>query len=214
MNWTSELTELRMVLAMLYSNEASAKRVAAQAGLSETMIMWNAQSTNNWQAILTEAQKQTKVSVLVAVALEEYRDNASLRAAATPFYDVNALPPLSSVSVETRLDADKATTIPQLNREKRRQLIDLLLKLPNISDAEVRSVLLATLPVGLQQSIPLVRTAAIDIPRLVDTVSGEAWSPLPDGVYPITVVLENAIDLVPGSRLADELQTFLNTLRS
>ncbi|MFZ4656199.1 MAG: effector-associated domain EAD1-containing protein [Caldilineaceae bacterium] len=214
MNWTPELTKLRTVLAMLYSDETSARRIAIQAGLNETMIKWNDQPTNNWQAVLTEAQNQSKVAALAAVALEEYGDNASLRAAAAPFYDVTGLPPLSFVSAETRLDANKGTKISQLNREKRRQLIDLLLKLPNISDGEVRSVLLATLPVGLQQSIPLVRTAAIDIPRLVDTVSGEAWSPLPDGVYPITVVIENAIDLVPGSRLADELQTFLNTLRS
>lgn len=199
---------------MLYSNEASAKRVATQAGLNETMIKWNAQSTNNWQTVLTEAQNQTKVAAPVAVALEEYRDNASLRAAAALFYDVTGLPLLPTTSLETRLDADRAKAIPRLDREKRRQLIDLLLKLPNISDAEVRTVLLATLPTALQQSIPLVRTAAIDIPRLVDTVSSEAWSPLPDGVYPITVVIENAIDLVPGSRLADELQTFLNTLRS
>ena len=214
MNWTPELTKLRTVLAALYSDEVSARRVATQAGLNETMIKWNAQPTNNWQAVLTEAQNQSKVAALVAVALEEYGDNASLRAAAAPFYDVTGLPPLPTTSLETRLDANKGTKIPQLNREKRRQLIDLLLKLPNISDAEVRTVLLATLPVGLQQSIPLVRTAAIDIPRLVDTVSSESWSPLPDGVYPITVVIENAIDLVPGSRLADELQTFLNALRS
>jgi hypothetical protein len=101
-----------------------------------------------------------------------------------------------------------------LTSDERRQLIDLLRKLPNIHDPQALTLLLATLPPALRDSIPRTRVVAMDIPRLVDTVEGEAWSPLPDGVYPITVVIENASGLAPGSRLASELQALLTTLRS
>ncbi|MFZ4656203.1 MAG: hypothetical protein ACOYNY_04295 [Caldilineaceae bacterium] len=96
-----------------------------------------------------------------------------------------------------------------LNRQQRNTLIALLQQLPNVSDVSARDVLLATLPTGLQTSIRSVSVSINQIHHIVDITEHDTWAPLPDGSYPITIVIQNAVSLVVGSTLAGHLQTFL-----
>ncbi len=72
---------LRDVLAALYADEASARRVAAQAGLTLTRIAFSPPALNIWHAILTEAARAGRMDSVIAVAQGEYGRNADLRAA-------------------------------------------------------------------------------------------------------------------------------------
>ncbi|MFN8494026.1 MAG: SUMF1/EgtB/PvdO family nonheme iron enzyme [Caldilineaceae bacterium] len=73
--------KLRAVLATLYSDETSTRRVATDAGLEIARIPFTGQATNNWHAILGEADKTGQIDDLLAVAQREYGDNPGLREA-------------------------------------------------------------------------------------------------------------------------------------
>ena len=72
---------LRNVLAELYSDEVSARRVASDAGLDIRRIAFSTRADNNWTAILTEAEKRGAVTTIVSIAQEEYGLYQPLRAA-------------------------------------------------------------------------------------------------------------------------------------
>ncbi len=76
---------LRDVLAALYADEASARRVAGQAGLSLTRIAFTPPALNIWHAILTEANRAGRMDALIAVAQGEYARNAGLQEAIAHF---------------------------------------------------------------------------------------------------------------------------------
>ena len=63
---------LRDVLATLYPDEASARRVVAQAGLDGKRIGFCARAVDTWQAVLTEAVHGKALDRLMAVAVAEY----------------------------------------------------------------------------------------------------------------------------------------------
>jgi hypothetical protein len=69
---------LRDVLAGLYPDEASMRRIAAQAGLAAGRISFSAQAVNNWHAVLTEAEHSNRVDELMAVVQGEYGANPLL----------------------------------------------------------------------------------------------------------------------------------------
>jgi len=71
-------SNLRNILAQLYPDEASTRRVAHDAGLSATRISFSAIAINTWHTILTEAENVNKVDALLDVVLEEYGDNPAL----------------------------------------------------------------------------------------------------------------------------------------
>ena len=73
------LVNLRNVLARLYSDETSARRIVADTGIDVSRIAFSTHSTNNWHAILTEAQKADQIDVLLDMALKEYGANRELR---------------------------------------------------------------------------------------------------------------------------------------
>lgn len=72
---------LREALASLYADEASARRVAGQAGLTLTRIAFGPSAVNSWHAVLTEAGRAGRMEALIAVAQGEYGRNAELQAA-------------------------------------------------------------------------------------------------------------------------------------
>lgn len=74
-------SNLRNILAQLYPDEASTRRVAHDAGLSTTRISFSAIAINTWHTILTEAENVNKVDALLDVVLDEYGDNPALRSA-------------------------------------------------------------------------------------------------------------------------------------
>jgi formylglycine-generating enzyme required for sulfatase activity len=79
------LTFVRSTLAHLYPDETSARRVAADAGLSADRIAFSGHATNNWHAILAEAEKSGQMGAVLAVALKEYGGNQTLQAVAAMY---------------------------------------------------------------------------------------------------------------------------------
>ena len=70
---------LRDILAGLYPDETSARRVVDDAGLDPALISFSSHARNNWHGILAEADKQDKVDDLLTVAFKEYEENAELQ---------------------------------------------------------------------------------------------------------------------------------------
>jgi hypothetical protein len=101
-----------------------------------------------------------------------------------------------------------------LTAEERRTVIDLLLSLPNVEDPAARRLLTANLPRRLQENIPFSDTTAIHIANIVDTVSSDPWTTLPDGSVAAAIVLTNAAQMVEGSALAGELTGLVNDLKA
>src|SRR4051794_36557868 len=101
-----------------------------------------------------------------------------------------------------------------LSRIERQNLIDLLLRLPNIGSAAARNLLLADLPSELQYAIPFDNAPALHIANIVDTANSDAWAQLPNGSIPLQIVIENALFSVRGSNLAGQLQAMLDTVKS
>lgn len=93
---------LRDVLAGLYPDEASARRVAAQAGLESARIVFGGPPVNLWHAILTEAEHGGQVEAVAAVARQEYPANPALRQALRAFQKEAVAPP-ESRKVRSRL---------------------------------------------------------------------------------------------------------------
>lgn len=79
------ITFLRAILAHLYTNEADARRVVADAGLAADRITFSGHATNTWHAILTEAEKSGQIDAVLAVALKEYGSNQTLQAVAAMY---------------------------------------------------------------------------------------------------------------------------------
>jgi hypothetical protein len=63
---------LRDELAALYPDEASARRVAAQAGLNSARIVFGGAPVNLWHGVLTEAERGGQIDAVAAVARQEY----------------------------------------------------------------------------------------------------------------------------------------------
>lgn len=76
---------LRSILAELYREEASQRRVAGDAGLDETRIAFSPIAQNSWMAIWVEAEKANKVQALLDVAVGEYPTNLKLQAGITAY---------------------------------------------------------------------------------------------------------------------------------
>jgi hypothetical protein len=72
---------LRDALAALYPDEASARRIAAQAGLALGRIAFAASAVNNWHAIIQEAEHSGRMAALHAVVQAEYGADAAWQAA-------------------------------------------------------------------------------------------------------------------------------------
>jgi hypothetical protein len=99
-----ELAALHDALAGLYADEASACR---DAGLDVRQIAFSTHAVNNWTAILDEAEQQTAVPDLVAVARKEYPKNAPLLNAAAAYEQAwpAVTPPTPPASIGTSLPA-------------------------------------------------------------------------------------------------------------
>jgi predicted DNA-binding protein (UPF0251 family) len=69
---------LRDVLAQLYPDEASARRIAAQAQLDSARIHFAPRAVDSWHAILTEAAHMGLMESVIAAAQQEYRANVEL----------------------------------------------------------------------------------------------------------------------------------------
>lgn len=77
---------LRDVLAQLYPDETSARRMAAQAHLDVARIHFSPRAVDSWHAILTEAAHAGRIEAVIAAAQAEYGANSTLVNAARHFH--------------------------------------------------------------------------------------------------------------------------------
>ncbi|MFN8486116.1 MAG: effector-associated domain EAD1-containing protein [Caldilineaceae bacterium] len=75
------LRNLRNVLANLYPDETSIRRIIDDAGINVLRLNLDATAINNWHSVLTEAVKVGRVDALLSVVAEEYPSNKELRIA-------------------------------------------------------------------------------------------------------------------------------------
>ena len=168
---------------------------AIVGGQNQTEVVYN---------LISWAEAQDQTAALIAGARAANPGNVRLRETAAQLTSAAAGQPAATTSLAQEGSAALFT------REGRRQLIDLLLRLPNSGDAAARNLLLAGLPSALQQSVPFSNVPATHIAQIVDTVTGDAWRQLPDGTRPVEIVIENAMDTVRGTQMAQQLHDLLN----
>lgn len=75
------LQALRDVLADIYAEQASYRRIAQDAGLTLQQITIDGSAINAWHAICEEAQHQSRIPVLLHVAKDGYHSNSDLQRA-------------------------------------------------------------------------------------------------------------------------------------
>lgn len=63
---------LSAVLAEIYSDAESIRRVAAEAGIDVARVNWNQTPINVWTRVIQEAQQNERMPALAAVAMREY----------------------------------------------------------------------------------------------------------------------------------------------
>lgn len=85
MNLKKHLANLREILAELYPDESSIRRIIDDSGIDSTRIDLSSAPINNWHAILTYANKTNKVVTILDIAENEYKTNNKLRNASTDY---------------------------------------------------------------------------------------------------------------------------------
>jgi len=73
-------TELRTILAELYADEASMRRITADAGIDSSRVTFGISAQNCWHSILTEAHKTHQLDALLTIVAHEYGSNQKFRA--------------------------------------------------------------------------------------------------------------------------------------
>ena len=73
--------DTRDALAELYEDEASIRRIAADALLSLRLIDLEGNPSNQWQAVMKAANDRGRMLALIKIASREYPDNIDLRVA-------------------------------------------------------------------------------------------------------------------------------------
>jgi hypothetical protein len=99
-----------------------------------------------------------------------------------------------------------------LNLDERKQLRDLLFRLPNLEDRGFRVSLLSNLPRDLREHIASSDIPSVHIDNIIATVDGES-AQRTDGSWPIIQIIEKAISAVPGTMIATKLQDLLNAVQ-
>ncbi len=100
-----------------------------------------------------------------------------------------------------------------LTKNEQDKLIDLLLKLPNITDPTVRNQLLPGLPRDLQVQIVNPGAPKPHFISIVNTVDNEFWDEPHEGGWPVLQLIQNAIFHVgKASPLGQKLQALLDAL--
>lgn len=69
---------LRGILATLYPQESSIRRIVDDAGLDQRRIHFSSQALNTWHSVIAEANFHGSVRTLLEVALHDYPDNEDL----------------------------------------------------------------------------------------------------------------------------------------
>ncbi len=104
-----------------------------------------------------------------------------------------------------------AMLLTELEQQK---LVDLLCKIPTIEYATVRHSFVSGLPAYFQTNIDFDKSCVDYVAEIIVMVTRDTTFQLPNGAFPIMVVIQNAMKRVTEQSLKLELQYFLNTLQS
>lgn len=72
------MQSLRYALCSLYGDISSIKRVAEDAGLNVGEVDFSGSSSNVWSAVLLQAEKESRMPVLLGVTLRDFPSNKGL----------------------------------------------------------------------------------------------------------------------------------------
>lgn len=98
------LADLRGVLAMLYPDETSIRRIVTDAGIPSSPIAFSGSAANSWYAVLAEAEKLHKVPALLDAIATEYGGNQDFIKASTAYrQDTETVAQQSSQQPDTAL---------------------------------------------------------------------------------------------------------------
>lgn len=75
------LVNLQKILAELYEDERSIRRIVSDAGITSSTMSIDAHALNSWHSVLTEAEKHHQVETLLKAVEIEFGDNRAFRAA-------------------------------------------------------------------------------------------------------------------------------------
>jgi hypothetical protein len=101
-----------------------------------------------------------------------------------------------------------------LTEIEQQKLVDLLRKIPSIEYATVRHSLVSGLPTRFQVNIDFDKSCDDHIAEIVAMVVRDTTFRLPNGAFPVVVVIQNAMKRVAEQQSKLKLQDFLNTLQS
>lgn len=103
---------LETVLAELYGDRQSIERVAHEANIDLARVAFAARPADTWHAVIQEADRQTRMAALAAIALREYPTYAplalALAEASPPLVTPDPLPVRVSL-LEHRVDGHEST---------------------------------------------------------------------------------------------------------
>lgn len=182
------LVALRDALADLYTDAATARRVASDAGLDLRQISFSTRALDNWTAILDEAEKQGLVSDLIGIARKEYPRYQRLADAAAAYLGPPVTPAAPSASPAVTPAGPASRSL--LSIYTLRGLTDLLVP-AGLATSDARDELLQGIHPGYVASLPL-RSSPLDQVRS-DLASMNQVPALVDGQVPLRIWLENAV---------------------
>lgn len=96
------------VLAELYADENSARRVAKAAGVDVARITFTGTAANTWASLLDEAVHQKRLAEVIALALAEYPRHDALLANLFTM----PMPPPSSLPKDGFMNLNNPTSMP------------------------------------------------------------------------------------------------------
>lgn len=103
---------LATVLAELYSDPESIRRLATEAGIDVARINLAQPAVNAWPHVIQEADRQTRMAALAAIALREYPTYAPLQLALAETSPAAVTPdplPVRVSLLEHRVDGHEST---------------------------------------------------------------------------------------------------------
>ena len=116
MNWTSELKELRDLLADIYPTQVDCRRVLTDAGVPVANVQFQGKAITDWHSALEEAQRRDRVLNIIAVVRIEYGDNPAIAATLdqmdeTLQSDQSAVQEAGAITIPDRQSADGSVQI-------------------------------------------------------------------------------------------------------
>lgn len=84
---------LETVLSELYSDRESINRIAHEAGIDPSHVPTAGRAVDTWHAIITEAQRQSRMAALAAIVMREYPNYTPLHLAIAETQPTAMTPP-------------------------------------------------------------------------------------------------------------------------